>query len=158
MASAVLLAALLLSPLFLSGLLCLLPSKTYNSNSSSSFQYSKVSPILSSSCEQSYLSSPIISELTTFSRASPTDGPGLPRVSRKKLNQQVRAITGNRSNRGIKLAHWNAGSAHLHNKMDELEQVVSDLHPHVLGVSEANFKLGHSLDDVQLQEYDLVLS
>ena len=56
------------------------------------------------------------------------------------------------------MAHWNAGSAHLHNKMDELEQVVSDLHPHVLGVSEANFKLGHSLDDVQLQEYDLVLS
>ena len=151
MASAVFLAALLLSPLFLSGLLCLLPSKTYNSNSSSSSQYSKVSPILSSSCEQPYLSSPIISELTTFSRASPTDGPGLPRVSRKKLNQQVRAITGNRSNRGIKLAHWNAGSAHLHNKMDELEQVV-------LGVSEANFKLGHSLDDVQLQEYDLVLS
>ena len=79
-------------------------------------------------------------------------------VSRKKLNQLARTTTGNRSNRGIKLAHWNAGSAHLHNKMDEIEQVVADLHPHVLGISEANFKSEHSIDDVQIQDYDLILS
>ena len=70
----------------------------------------------------------------------------------------MKAINGNRANRGIKLAHWNAGSAHLCNKMNELEQVVSGLHPHVLGISEANFKLGHDLDDVQLKDYDLILS
>ena len=98
-----------------------------------------------------------------------SDSPGLndsprinktvkPRISRKKLNKLVRAVTGNRSNRGIKLAHWNAGSAHLHNKLDDLMDVVSDLHPHVLGVSEANFRREHSLDDVQIPEYDLVLS
>ena len=98
-----------------------------------------------------------------------SDSPGLndsprinktvkPRISRKKLNQLVRAVTGNRSNRGIKLAHWNAGSAHLHNKLDDLMDVVSALHPHVLGVSEANFRREHSLDDVQIPEYDLVLS
>ena len=80
------------------------------------------------------------------------------RLSRKKLNKLARAITGNRSNRGIKLAHWNAGSAHLCNKIDEIEQVVADLHPHVLGISEANFKKSHSLDDVQIQDYDIVLS
>ena len=80
------------------------------------------------------------------------------RLSRKKLNKLARAITGNRSNKGIKLAHWNAGSAHLCNKMDELEEVVADIHPHVLGISEANFRKNHSLDDVQIQEYDLVLS
>ena len=81
-----------------------------------------------------------------------------PRISRKKINQQVRAIVGNRSNKGIKLAHWNAGSAYLHNKVDDLVEVVADLHPHVLGVSEANFKREHSLDEVQIQDYDLVLS
>ena len=42
--------------------------------------------------------------------------------------------------------------------MDELEQVVSDIHPHVLGISEANFKKGHSLEDVQIQDYELILS
>ena len=80
------------------------------------------------------------------------------RLSRKKMNKLARSITGNRSNRGIKLAHWNAGSAHLCNKLDEIEQVVADLHPHVLGISEANFKRSHSLDDVQIQDYDIVLS
>ena len=74
------------------------------------------------------------------------------------MNQLTRATTGNRSNRGIKLAHWNAGSAHLHNKMDELEHVIADLHPHVLGISEANFKRGHPVEEVQIQDYDLVLS
>ena len=56
------------------------------------------------------------------------------------------------------MAHWNAGSAHLHNKMDELQEVVADLHPHVLGISEANFRKTHTLEDVQIQDYDLVLS
>ena len=56
------------------------------------------------------------------------------------------------------LAHWNAGSAHLVNKMHEIEQVVSDCHPHLLGISEANLKRNHQLEDVQLPEYDLLLS
>lgn len=79
-------------------------------------------------------------------------------LSSKERNKLARAITGNRANRGIKIAHWNMGSAHLHNKMLELEQVVSDVHPHVLGISEANFKVGHDLDNVQIQDYDLILS
>ena len=79
-------------------------------------------------------------------------------LSNKDRNQLVRAKNGNRQNRGIKLAHWNAGSAHLVNKMHEIEQVVSDNHPHLLGISEANLKRDHDIDDVQLQEYDLILS
>ena len=63
-----------------------------------------------------------------------------PYISKKKMNQLAKATTGNRSNRGIKIAHWNAGSAHLHNKMDDLESVIADFKPHILGVSEANFK------------------
>ena len=47
---------------------------------------------------------------------------------------------GNR-NRGIKLVHWNAGSAHLENKMLELEKVVEDFHPHVFGISEGNLMM-----------------
>ena len=67
-------------------------------------------------------------------------------------------MNGNRQNRGIKLAHWNAGSAHLVNKMHEIEQVVSEKIPHLLGISEANLKREHDVDNVQLQEYDLILS
>ena len=79
-------------------------------------------------------------------------------MSSKQRNKQVRAVTGNRANRGIKIAHWNMGSAHLHNKMLELEHVIADLHPHVIGISESNFKSGHDLDNVQLEDYDLILS
>ena len=79
-------------------------------------------------------------------------------LTSKQRNKQVKAVTGNRANRGIKIAHWNMGSAHLHNKMLEVEHVVSEHHPHVLGISEANFKRGHDLDNVQLEDYDLILS
>ena len=56
------------------------------------------------------------------------------------------------------MAHWNAGSAHLHNKMTELELAVADHQPHLLGISESNFKQGHNLEDVQLPDYELLLS
>ena len=81
-----------------------------------------------------------------------------PHLSNKIRNRIARSINGNRHSRGIKLAHWNAGSAHLKNKMHEIEQVVSEYHPHVLGISESNLKKTHDLDEVQLQEYDLILS
>ena len=42
--------------------------------------------------------------------------------------------------------------------MHEIEQVVSENHPHLLGISEANLKQMHDLDNVQLQEYDLITS
>ena len=79
-------------------------------------------------------------------------------LSSKKKNKLVRARNGNRQNRGIKIAHWNAGSAHLKNKMNEIEYAVSEYHPHLLGISEANLKRGHDIEDVQLQEYDLFVS
>ena len=79
-------------------------------------------------------------------------------MSNKEKNKLSRAITGNRQNKGIKLAHWNAGSAHLANKMGEIEQLVSTNSPHILGISEANFKRFHDIEDVQLPEYNLILS
>ena len=78
-------------------------------------------------------------------------------LTNKDRNQLARALNGNRQNRGIKLAHWNAGSAYLANKMHEIEQVVSDNHPHVLGISESNLKRNHDIEEVQLQGYDLVV-
>ena len=136
------LAALFLSPILLAGW-SYLPS--YSSSSTKQ-------------CSSTGLSAGLSAGSTRASEVNSQDEVLFPRVSRKKMNQVARATYGNRSNRGIKLAHWNAGSAHLHNKMDELEHVISDLHPHVLGISEANFKRNHSLDEVQIQDYDLVLS
>ena len=66
-------------------------------------------------------------------------------------------LHGNRSQRGhgIKLIHWNKGPAFLHNKHQEVEVVVANHKPHVLGLSEANLKVGHDLSLVQHQDYEL---
>ena len=70
-------------------------------------------------------------------------------ISSTQRNQLVRASNGNRDARGIRLAHWNPGSAHLPNKMTQLELAVADHQPHLLGVSEANFRRDHDLEEVQ---------
>ena len=65
---------------------------------------------------------------------------------------------GNRSNRGIKLSHWNAGGAHLENKTIEIENLISDHHPHLLGISEANLHKDHCFDNCKIEDYELITS
>ena len=71
-------------------------------------------------------------------------------------NFYARITYGNRSNRGIKLSHWNAGSAFLENKINEIEHVISDHHPHLLGISEANLLKSHCLDNSNIADYSLI--
>ena len=65
-------------------------------------------------------------------------------------------LNGNRSSKGIKLAHWNLGSANLENKMRELEIAVNRVKPAVFGVSEANLHHTTDLSLVQLPRYKLI--
>ena len=81
-----------------------------------------------------------------------------PWLSNKARNKLVRARNGNRQGRGIRIAHWNAGSAHLRNKMNEIELAISEHNPHILGISEANFWKEHDVEDVQIHEYELIVS
>ena len=66
-------------------------------------------------------------------------------ISNKLRNRIMRSINSNRDSKGVRLAHWNAGSAHLKNKLHDIEQVVSDHHPHLLGISESNYKKIHDM-------------
>ena len=72
-------------------------------------------------------------------------------------NFQSRYLNGNRKNQGIKICHWNKGGSHLQNKMPEIRQLVSGLHPHILGISEANLFPNHDQSLVQLTDYNLHL-
>ena len=65
---------------------------------------------------------------------------------------------GNKSNRGIKLSHWNAGSAHLENKISEIENLICDFHPHLIGISEANLHRSHYLGNCRIADYELITS
>ena len=71
-------------------------------------------------------------------------------------NFYARYTYGNRKNRGIKLSHWNAGSAHLPNILNEIEIVISRHHPHIFGISESNLLKQHRIEDVQIEDYELI--
>ena len=73
-------------------------------------------------------------------------------------NFQNRYLFGNkRSEKGLKILHWNKGSSHLQNKMVEIKGIVETHRPHVLGLSEANFLKAHDQSSVQLVDYNLHL-
>ena len=78
-------------------------------------------------------------------------------ISKKDRNFFARMVHGNRSQRGhgIKLVHWNKGPAFLINKHQEVETVLADHRPHVLGLSEANLKKDHDQSLVQHQDYNI---
>ena len=71
-------------------------------------------------------------------------------------NFYARYTYGNRTSRGIKLGHWNAGSAHLENKTSEIETLISNYSPHLLGISEANLHKNHCIDNCRIADYDLI--
>ena len=71
-------------------------------------------------------------------------------------NFYARYTYGNRANRGIKLSHWNAGNAHLENKTIDIEHVISDHHPHLIGISEANLHRNHCIDNCKIDDYELI--
>ena len=63
---------------------------------------------------------------------------------------------GNKRRAGLKLCHWNKGF--LFNRISEIEQMVDEYKPHILGISEANLQSNHNLNDVQLEDYSLYLA
>ena len=78
-------------------------------------------------------------------------------LSRKQRNKLANSRYGNKQV-GIKLAHWNAGGKLMENKMNEIESLVSALHPECLGISESNLKSCQDMTKVQLPGYQLFTS
>ena len=74
------------------------------------------------------------------------------------VNFLARYKFGNKRQNGLKIGHLNMGSAYLSNKMNEIENLVSNYTPHVFGISESNFKSDHNKEDVQLPGYQLFLA
>ena len=73
-------------------------------------------------------------------------------------NFLARYTHGNRRGSGLKLCHWNKGPAYLENSIPEIEHIIAEYKPHILGISEANHHAHHSLDDVQIDDYNLYLA
>ena len=76
----------------------------------------------------------------------------------ENYNFLARYTNGNGRGSGLKLCHWNKGASYLINSMNVIEQVIDQYRPHILGVSESNFYSTHSLEDVQIDNYNLFLA
>ena len=68
-------------------------------------------------------------------------------------NFYARYLYGNKQLNGIKIAHFNKGPGYLGSKKNEIANLISEFHPHVLGISEANFFKTHDPNDVQFTDY-----
>ena len=73
-------------------------------------------------------------------------------------NFESRYTFGNKKKNGVKIMHLNPGYKHLHNKKGNIESVINGYKPHILGVSESNFLNHHDINDVQIENYKLILS
>ena len=63
----------------------------------------------------------------------------------------------NKKSKGIRIFHWNKGSSHLENKIDEIKGLFDEYKPDIFGISEANFFKHHDINKVQIENYDLHL-
>ena len=80
-------------------------------------------------------------------------------MTRAQINRLVHIMQGNRGQRGrgITCLYWNKGPSLLTNKQADIQSIIADHKPHILGLGEANFKHGQDLDDVAVQGYNLHL-
>ena len=62
---------------------------------------------------------------------------------------------GNRRKNGIKICQWNAGGGYLSSKQPELQNIVAEYTPHVLGITESAFKISQNMEDVTIPDYNL---
>ena len=78
-------------------------------------------------------------------------------LTKQQTNSKVKAKNGNRGQRGrgIKIVTWNKGNSLLQNKHPEIENVIASHHPHILGLSEANFMM--NTDPMTVQHDDYIL-
>ena len=71
-------------------------------------------------------------------------------------NKFSKQTNGNRKKNGIQICYFNKGNSLLHNRILEVENIISQYRPHVLGISELNFFKEHNYDDVQIANYKLI--
>ena len=94
--------------------------------------------------------------ISTVSKAKPSC-----KLSCSKRPQNDNFLTrqkcGNRRRKknGITIMHWNKGSSFLQNKKDDIETIMEDYRPHVLGLSEANLRKDDDLSEVEFPDYNI---
>ena len=59
-------------------------------------------------------------------------------IEHKKMNKSVKIVNGNRVKRSLKIMEWNMGSRHWTNKRDDVQEIMDELDPDIMYITEAN--------------------
>ena len=62
----------------------------------------------------------------------------------------------NRKQNGIRICHFNKGNSYLCNRIYDVENIVNQHRPHVVGISESNFFKEHDREQVQIENYKFI--
>ena len=76
-------------------------------------------------------------------------------LSSTDRNFWAKITFGNRTGKGLKILHWNKGPSFLQTKHQEIETIIAEHKPHVLGLSEANLWKHQDLSSVEHADYHL---
>ena len=79
-------------------------------------------------------------------------------LSAQKRNKLIKAYSGNRNNKTnvFSICHWNAGSAHFQNKLEDVEACLLTNNLDIMGVSEANCNMDTPLYETRIEGYSMV--
>ena len=98
-----------------------------------------------------------LSSLAVYSNFSGVFSPDNPSRQLREVdyNFLARYAFGNKSKTGLRLAHINLGGGFLINKVSEIERIVSDQNPHVLGLSETRFEKSQDVNQLAVDKYQI---
>ena len=71
------------------------------------------------------------------------------------VNKLVHILNGN-IKYNYEILHWNSGKAFLENKITEIESIITQYKPTILGISESNLREETNLTEVSIEGYDLI--
>ena len=83
---------------------------------------------------------------------------GMTWMKPKKEINKIEHIKNGNKRQGLTMMHWNMGSTNLQNKMRELERVIQERKPGIIGISEANLKQTVEMDKVRIPGYEIYTS
>ena len=82
--------------------------------------------------------------------------PSKAQLTRKNRNKLTHILNGNRTRgKGIKMMEWNKGSSYLENKIPEIETMINQYKPQVMGLCEANLRRLTDQRLVDISDYTL---
>ena len=79
------------------------------------------------------------------------------RISRKKMNKEIKIKNGNIIKNGIKIIQWNKGSSAILNKINEIRDIIEKKRPEIFIINEFNLEENIIKESINIKGYQIEL-